>query len=243
MHSAERRLTVPLALGLSIALTGCVSTQTKNERLVLRNDRTVETEGSVRVAQINRAVAVIGIALVRGREGAVLVVSLRNGTDHPVSDLPISVGITPRHGPRRYLNDTANLGYFDTHLPGLAAGGTLIWVLPVGRLSLPAGRLFAKVGFARVPSSTSQRTLPWIVATPSAHRAGALAITVANRSAVPQQQLPVYAVASRAGRYVAAGRAIVGGLRGGARTTVRLHLVGRPTGARIELFAPPTIFR
>ena len=40
MPSASPRLTIPVVVGLSVALAGCVSTQTKNARLVLQNERT-----------------------------------------------------------------------------------------------------------------------------------------------------------------------------------------------------------
>jgi hypothetical protein len=72
-------------------------------------------------------------------------------------------------------------------------------------------------------------------------RAGGL-ITVRNTSSIPQYQLPVYAIASRRGRYVAAGQTTIADLGGGAQVRLRVPLVGDPRGATVSLEAPPTIF-
>jgi hypothetical protein len=55
--------------------------------------------------------------------------------------------------------------------------------------------------------------------------------------------MPVYALARRGGRYVAAGRATLEQLGTGASVTVPLRLVGARHGAPLELEALPTIFK
>jgi hypothetical protein len=261
VRSANPRLAIPLIAGLSFTLAGCVSTQTRNARLVIENERTVDSQAPVRVTRLNPQVAVTGVHLIRVSGGAAVAVSLHNLASHPLSDLPISTGIAGRNGTRYYLNRKANLNYFDTHVAALGAGAVTTWVLPLRRISLPRGRLFAAVGFAKIPASTTARTLPTIdasiVVAAAAAAAGAraraggragakagdgLEIAVENRSAVPQMRLPVYAVATKAGRFVGAGRATVAELSGGERRTLRLQLLGTSTGARLELFVPPTIF-
>jgi hypothetical protein len=78
---------------------------------------------------------------------------------------------------------------------------------------------------------------------PRARRGFGVTLTVRNLSGVPQYQLPVYAIARRAARLVAAGQATIGYL--GTRSTVRLRvpLVGDPSKAALSLEAPPTIFK
>jgi hypothetical protein len=241
--SVKPRLSVPMAVGLAVALAGCVSTQTKNARLVIENERIIDGQSPVRVTRINPEVAVTRVALVGSPGHAAVAVSLQNLAGHPLSDLPISVGIARRRAARAYLNRAANLDYFDTHLAAMRAGATATWVLPLRRAKLPAGHLFAAVGFAQTPPSTRDRSLPTIdVFSVDADASGGLKVTVANRSQVPQTELPIYAVAVRAGRYVAAGRATIGQLGASARRTVPLRLRGASTGATIELFASPTIF-
>jgi hypothetical protein len=240
--SANPRLAIPMVVGLSVVLAGCVSTQTKNARLVIKNERIVASENSVHVTRINPQMSVTHVGIIDGKRGRVVIVTLQNLAAHPVSDLPISVGIAGRGGRRTYLNRRAAIGYFDTHLPAFTAGETLTWVLTLGGGHIPAGRVFADVGYASVPASTRQTSLPTIAAAAGPTTTSALEVTVANRSGVPQTQLPVFAVASRGGHTVAAGRVTIANLGGGAKQSVRLHLLGTATGASVQLFASPTIF-
>jgi hypothetical protein len=55
--------------------------------------------------------------------------------------------------------------------------------------------------------------------------------------------MPIFAVALRGGRIVAAGRALVPNLpaSAGKPTGFRIYLVGSPAGARIELTPAPTV--
>lgn len=64
--------------------------------------------------------------------------------------------------------------------------------------------------------------------------------TVSNASAVPQRELVLFAVALRGARVVAAGRAVVPDLGGSAATRFQAYLVGEPTGARLQVSAPPS---
>jgi len=63
-----------------------------------------------------------------------------------------------------------------------------------------------------------------------------------NNSEKAQSKVPVFAVAVRGGRVVAAGRAVVDALAGraGASAPFQIFLVGDPTGAGIELTAVAT---
>jgi hypothetical protein len=92
-----------------------------------------------------------------------------------------------------------------------------------------------------VPASTTASALPRIEVLAGQSGPG-LRVAVLNRSGVPQYDLQVYAAATRGGRYVAAGRASLAALAGGARAHVGVALLGAPTGAQVLLSAPATIF-
>ncbi len=64
--------------------------------------------------------------------------------------------------------------------------------------------------------------------------------TVVNHSRVSQQQLVVYAVARRAGRVVAAGRAVLPEAKAGQSTPFQVFFIGNPQGAKLEVSAPAT---
>ena len=64
---------------------------------------------------------------------------------------------------------------------------------------------------------------------------------VANRSAVEQRRLVVFAVARKGDRVVAAGRAIVERLAPGKSAHFTAFLIGDPRGAELSAAAPPTV--
>jgi hypothetical protein len=240
---SARGIAVALAApALAAGLAGCVTTQEKNSWLLLKNARQLASEDPVLVTAENPDVRVLGIHVVRGGRSTALAISLRNLGQQPLTDLPISVGVIAGHKPS-YLNGRANIDYYDTHVPAIPAGATISWVLPDVKPGL-SGHLFAKVGIAHTPASTTTLTLPRIAAAPvGVAVAGRVRVAVSNDSSLPQFGLQVYAVAVKRGAYVGAGRAALGTLDGRGRTTVAVSLAGDPAGATLELYAPPTIFK
>src|SRR5262249_45564789 len=70
--------------------------------------------------------------------------------------------------------------------------------------------------------------------------------TVSNHSQTTQQNLVVYAVARRASKIVAAGRAVIpeitAGTNAGTNVPFQIYFVGDPSGAQIQTNAPATTF-
>lgn len=216
-----------------LVLSGCATTQQQAARLQLNSARIRATQERLRLTGSARQVVVRSVALIRGRGRSAVVVTVSNRASAPVSDLPLLVGVSRSH----YLNAAPGVSFFQSHLPAIAGHGTLRWVLTLGR-PLPGGRApFARVGAGRGGALTAIGALPEV----QIARAGGL-ITVRNTSSIPQYQLPVYAIASRRGRYVAAGQTTIADLGGGAQVRLRVPLVGDPRGATVSLEAPPTIF-
>lgn len=251
MVRSARAGTVALsAAGLAAVLPGCVTTQEKNSWKLLVNARTLAAQKAVRVTHQNPGVRVERVQLVRvgnGRVGAVAV-RVRNLTRRPLTDLPISVGVPgPKHA-KTYLNDKANIDYYDTHVPAIPAARTTIWVLPVTAkqakdLKVLKGRPFAVVGDATSPASTTVQQLPQIgTAQRGAGFGSHLKVSIDNHSGLPQFGLQVYAVAVKDGAYVAAARKTIRNLGGGASATVGMTLLGNPAHGSVQLSALPTIF-
>lgn len=246
-RSADRR---PAALGLAlagvtagVALAGCATTQQQAARLQLNDARIRAAEAMTRVRAPGQAVQVAHVATVADRAGTAFVVQVRNPSRRPVSDLPISVGV--RLGARRlvYLNgrSSAEDSYFDSHLPVIAAGGTLTWVYTSTRRLPRRGRPFAFVGSAPSPPAPSSAPLPVVTVRSASAAARQVAVIVRNRSDVPQYQLQVYAYAVAGGRYVAAGNLTIPQLGGNAQQTHPLTLVGDRRRGRLQVTALPTI--
>jgi len=215
-----------LALG-ALVLSGCVTTQQRNERYKLRADRTLAGRRPLLVRRPGSDVRIGHVTALRGADGSAVAVELENRSGHALSDVPISVGVG-----RTRLNARGGLDFFQTHVAAIGAGARVTWVFTTRR-RIPRGRPFAVAGdAARAPA-----TLPRIDVAPAA--GGAL---VRSRTDVPQYGLPVYALARRGGRLVAAGRATVAQLGSSRSATVGLRMVGAPRGAHIQLEALPTIF-
>ena len=155
--------------------------------------------------------------------------------EHADGPSDLSRSSHPRHRELN-LNRSANLDYFETHVAVVAPHGETEWVFTTRR-RVTAGRAVAIVGFPQLHATVSG-DLPRI----DVSSGGTAHLTVSNRSAVPQYDLQVYAVAVRAGRYVGAGRARCAHLGTGANTTLSITLLGGSQRATLRLIALPTIF-
>lgn len=79
--------------------------------------------------------------------------------------------------------------------------------------------------------------------TGKANKAGQLDVSVTNDSDVPQYELQIYAWARDGDKLVAAGTGKVADLEGGETANVRVTLAGDSDGTKIEVSAPPSIFK
>lgn len=229
------------ALSLAVLLSGCVSTQTVAARARLLDARTIASQTETEVRSADPAVSAGTPVVIRDRTGSAIVVALRNDTGRPLTDLPISVGVRTRSGRELYLNRSVNLDYFASHVAAIGPHAATAWVFTTGT-SIPSGRPFATVGFPQLhPTLTGSR--PQVeVSLLAASGGGALKLWVVNRSAIPQYDLPIYAIALRAGREVAAGRTAVAHLGTRGTTTSTLSLLGSSRYDALRLIASPTIF-
>lgn len=246
VRGAKRATVGCTVVAAGVAVAGCATTQQEAVRLRLNSARIRVSEKPTKVRVAGRALRVKQVALVRARNGSAVVVRLHNPSRRTVSDLPISVGIRKGAARQRPLNvrSTAELSYFDAHVPVISPGATVTWVYTTTR-RLPAGsRPYAIVG-AR-PSVRAPRVdaAPVISAVAAGKATTArVAVTLDNRSSTPQYQLQVYAVARHGRRYVAVGALTVAHLGGGGQHTVQLPLLGHPAQGRLRLHALPAMVK
>jgi hypothetical protein len=237
------RLGLALAgLLTAVALAGCTSTQHEAQREQLDSARLRAALEPTRVTAPNQAVRPLAITEVSAGGSTALIVTVRNGERRAVSDLPISVGYMTAGGQTVYVNAGDDLNYFQSHLPAIRAGQSLVWVYTMRR-AIPAGtKVFARVG---AKPAVAARLTEMNVGIDLSYRrlaSGSLAVTLDNLSSVPQYQLQVYAYATAGARYTGAGSRTVTELDPGARQTVRLGLVGTSAG-RLRVEAVPTILQ
>lgn len=236
---ASSGLIALLALG---GFAGCDSTQSKNERAKLRATRELASRELQRVGRANPDVRVTRVSRVRGKRSTAIVVDLRSRADEPLTDVPITVGVRVPGGRRVAINARKNLAWFQTHVPAIAAGASTTWVFERTR-AVPAGRPFARVGVPASPAISHASSLPRIEAAAAASPGRAARVLVSNGSDVPQYGLQVYALVSRGGRYVAAGKTEIEHLGTGQRTTASVPLIGSARTRRARVHVIPTMFR
>ena len=225
-------------------LAGCTSTQQKAARLQLNDARLRAAQLSTQVAVASRTVAVTTLSVIREPGRTAFVATVANRGARAVSDLPISIAYRREPGRVVYLNGAAGAGYFDAHLPLIGPHQRLAWVYSTTR-RLPTGaRPFAIVGSSPTVRVTGLAAPPTIVArVTSASATDGLAVKVRNRSAITQYELPVYAVAKRGSKVLAAAGTTIAQLDGDASEALRLRLPVSDADDRVELEALPTIFR
>jgi hypothetical protein len=246
VSSAKRVFVTSLAAtALTVALSGCVSTQQKARWNQIANSRILASQNPTVVRHAASDVRVKGVSVVHNGNRFAIVVRLRNATTHPLNDLPISIGTIGRHGTRTYLNRGPNLDYFKNHVAVIPASATVTWVFTGRRRQRLSGRPFAIAGSQGSPPITVARVVPPVSAAIAARIPGkpALRVTVTNRSSIPQLSLQVYAVSPDGGRYSAAGSAAVASLAAGKSATVRLGLIGRGPDPNVQVQALPTLFQ
>jgi hypothetical protein len=231
------------ALAGAVALAGCTTTQHEAQRERLDSARQRVALESTRVTAANAAVTPTSVAEVRSGGRTAFVVTIRNHRQRAVTDLPISVGYTTPAGGSVFLNSTANLNYFQAHLPAIRAGGSLTWVYTTAHTVPSGAKPFARVGVKRsAPALLTETDVNIHVNYRYRPSRNSLMVDLRNTTSVPQYQLQVYAYAKRGGHYVGAADATVTSLGAGTRGSVRLGLVGSP-GDHLHVQAIPTILQ
>jgi hypothetical protein len=227
-------------VALALVLAGCQTTAEKSASLE-REARLhpLAVAQGLSIARTSSRVKVLGTSLLRGSEGAVAVVELRNVSDRPLRAVPLAITVTDARGAKIYQNSAAGLEAALVSVPSLASHATFTWVDDQLPASTSASAVSARAGEA--PPLTG--ALPPIAVAgvhlieDPTNGVGA-AGTVSNRSRVAQSKLAIFGVARRAGRIVAAGRAVLPELAAGAQLPFQIFFVGDPHGARLQVSAP-----
>jgi hypothetical protein len=222
---------------LAAGVSGCATTQDANRRAAVQADRTIASRERLAFRSIDPNVRVVSTSVVNGKACSAIVAVLRNHGDAPVNDLPIEVG--PAGG--QPVNAGPNVAYFQSHAPAIAPGAEATWVY-VSRRPLGSSRAFVRVGAPVKPPTSAGHVSELNISDPSVAGSNARA-EITNGTGIPQYDLDVYAVAVRAGHYVAAGRISLTHLGVDQSSNPTVPLIGDAEGARVRIFAPQTLFQ
>jgi hypothetical protein len=239
------RLVAALAVA-ALALNGCESNIERSAKLekkarAARLAHPQENLKGVVVTRENPKVKVLTVDVVHGEGGVAAVVLLRNESSKPLHSAPIALTVNDAKGAVLYQNNAPGLNPTLVSVPLLRAHAVTVWVDDQIQATGVPRKASAKVGEA--PAATGQLPRVIVSGVHSSEESGngaSVEGTVTNRSKVAQQQLVVYVVARRAGRIVAAGRAVLPEVAAGQTTPFQVFFIGSPKGAQLEASAPPT---
>jgi hypothetical protein len=225
---------------VAVALAGCQTTAEKSAELERQARRhPIAAARGLSIARTSSRVKVIGTSVLHSSEGEVAVVELHNLSDRPLRSVPLAITVTDARGATVYQNDAAGLEAALVSVPSLAAHASFTWVDDQLPASASATAVSARVGESPVPAGAVPRiavAAVHLIEDPT-NGVGA-AGTVGNPSGVAQSKLVIFGVARRAGRIVAAGRAVLPELAAGSRMPFQIFFVGDPRGAQLEVSAP-----
>lgn len=235
-----RPAVVLFGLAALLALTGCESTVDAAGKISRQGTRAFQAKG-LAVARVDRRIHILSTAIVHDANGTAAVVAVRNTGSRAMADAPIAIDVIGAGRRSLFRNNSSGLETSLTHIPLLLPGEKVDWV---NDQVLPAGTPVGVV--ARIGAGRSLGAAPPKIEIRSAELSyddvsGWTAVgNVHNASGVPQQRLVLFATARRAGKIVAAGRAIITRLRPGKSARFHAYFIGNPHGAQLAITAPPS---
>jgi hypothetical protein len=236
-----RRLAwVALAGALAVSVAGCESSQSKSARLAKQAKTTLNAKG-LTVTRQNPDVKVDDGIVLHDKYGSAAIVEVRNLSSTAQVALPIAIAVTDKTGRTAFKNDAAGLEKGLTHLDYLPPKAHVAWVNNQVKVDDPKS-VEAKVG----PSSgKAPAKVPELVVADVRYETDPDGIvvkgTVTNRSAILQRNVTVFIVARKGGKIVAAGRAGIEKIKPGKPAKFTSFFTGDPKGAKLEIFAPPSV--
>jgi hypothetical protein len=243
VRAPARRVVCGVAVaGLAAGVSACASTADKSARIAREGRAAVRDAGTVKLRP-SGALRVARAVVVGGAGGSVAAaVEVRNAGARAQRDVPVLIDVRDAHGGSLYKNDTVGLQPALQRLASVRGHRSAWWVNDQVTAAGVARTVRARVGAG-----------PAAVAVPDVsikdpHFDGDatgryLTGIIVNPSRAVLRNVPVFAVALKGARVVAAGRALVPKLpAAGARkaTHFRLFFVGDPRGARVALTVAPT---
>lgn len=228
---------------LSMGAAACQSTEQESAKIGAEAEKAPAAAAALKLGAANRSVRVSQVTLLSDQGRLAVAAKLTNTSSRAQVDVPLLVSVTGKGGAILYTNKAGGVEASLQRIALLRPHQSAWWVDDQVLTSQPARAAKVRVGSG---PATHARAFPEL-ATSAAHsvrEAGisTLGASLINHSSTGQSKVPVFGVALRGGRVIAAGRAVIGALppRRGASVAFQMVLVGDPTGAKIELNPVPS---
>jgi hypothetical protein len=240
------RSPLPLAVALaSVALvaTGCESTQEKSAKIAAELGPVKEEKG-LEITKESKDVEVVSAKLLSDSNGSAVVVRLRSRSKDDLVGVPIAIDVLDAKGKSVYTNTIPGIEPALAAVPFIEAGGEAEWVHDQVLASGKPAKVEVKVGEGGRPFSGE---VPGVtVSDPKLEGdpySGILAGgNVENEAGEDLDRLLLYAVASKGGEVVAAGRGAIEPFKDKPKPQpYNIYFIGDPRGAELEISQFPTI--
>jgi hypothetical protein len=240
-----RRALVVVGCGaLAVTASACESTEQESAKIAREGGPAAAGPSALKLGAANRGVHVSDATLLSSGGRTAVAVKLTATSKRPQLNVPLLVNVTGKGGKVVYTNGTGGVEAALQRIALLRPRASEWWVDDQVLTSQPGSAVKVRVGTGTSPRGSA----PAPVLTAKTKHVGEqsglseLSGELVNGSSKAQSKVPVFAVALRAGKVVAAGRAVVGSLPGhrGATAPFQIFLVGNPAGAKFELTAVAT---
>jgi hypothetical protein len=230
-------------LGLALVVTGCESTQEKSAKIAAELGP-VQKEKGLKIGKESKDVEVVSTKLLTDPNGSAVVVRLRNRSKDDLVGVPIEVDVLDAKGKSVYANTIPGIEPALAAVPFIEAGGEVAWVHDQILASGKPVKVEVKVGEGgspfdgEIPKVSVSR--PKLEGDPySGILAGG---NVENEAGEVLDRLLLYAVATKGGEVVAAGRGAIEPFKDKPKPQpYNIYFIGDPRGADLEISEYPTI--
>ncbi len=227
---------------MTVGVTACESTQQESAKLGRENKSGVAGPASLKLGAVNHSVRASDVTLLSNAGRTAVAVRLTGTSAAPQLRVPLLVTVTGSGGKQLYSNDTGGLEPSLQRIGVLLPGRPEWWVDDQVLTSKTPVAAQVRVGTgasakgSAIPALTTQG-----VALSSSSGSAVVNGSVVSHSSKTLNGIAVFAVSVRAGRVVAAGRAVLERLPGGSTAPVsfEIFLVGNPAGGTLELTVVP----
>lgn len=231
------------AVALVTTGTGCETTAEKSARIA-EELGPVKQEKGLKITRANKDVKVVATTVLSDREGAAVVVEVRNSSARDLADVPIAIDVRDAAGKSVYRNDLPGLETALTAIPYVPANGTAVWVNDQVLATGKAVEAKVTVGAGGTPFDGA---VPKFSATPpkvegDPHSGIVAGGNVENESGEKNDRVLVYAVARQGEQVVAAGRGALEKVKEERKPLpYNVYFIGDPRGAEVEITLYPTL--
>lgn len=220
---------------------GCQSTQDKAAKLAASSSEAFDKRG-LDVTKANPDVKVVKTWTLSDANGTAVAVRLRNTSQRRLVGVPVEIDVENAKGASVFRNNAPGLESSLVKVPLLREGETLTWV---NDQVTPAGKAAKTKAVVGVQESVLKPEAPRLTLQQIKRESDAEGAVVTgfvmNKSDIDQRNVVIYAVATKGGEVVAAGRGQVPRVRPRKRTRFNVFFIGDPSGGTLDLAVPATV--